>query len=213
MHGVVREYRLDPANVDEAITRIAEGGVPIVQSIPGFVSYAINDIGDGRIASFSVFEDANGSHESTRRAADWVRDNIWMLLPNPPTVTEGELRIREVVSRPAYGVHRRYHTDPKNVDTIVARTRDGFVPIVKGIAGFASYSALDAGNGTLISLSGFASRESADESVRKAAGWVRENLGLLVPNPPEVLSGEIRVLVRSATEKATVTGRPQRRAA
>ncbi len=213
MHGVVREYRLDPANVDEVIRRIAEGGVPILQSIPGFGSYAINDIGDGRIITYTVYDDATGANESTRRAAVWVRDNIRSLLPNPPTVTEGDLRVRERENRPRYGVIRRYHTEPRNVDTIVTRARDEFVPIVRGLAGFASYTILDAGGGTLLTMSGFTLREGAEESVRRAASWVRENLAPLLPNPPEVLSGELRVFVGSATEKATVTGRPQRRAA
>jgi len=214
MRGVVREYRLDPANLDEVTRRIGEAVPSVIQPIPGFVSYAINDPGDGRLLTYSVFEDASGTQESTRRAAEWVRQNVGHLLPSPYRVTEGDLRVREVVGQPKYGVLRRYQTDPKNVDTIVARARDGFVPIVSAIPGFTSWTILDAGDGTALTLSGFTSRESADESTGRAANWVRENLGPLLPNPPEVISGEIRFFLGSSKyQSSTKTERGRRRAA
>jgi hypothetical protein len=43
------------------------------------------------MASVSVFEDRAGAENSTERAADWVRDNIAELIPNPPEVTTGEV--------------------------------------------------------------------------------------------------------------------------
>ncbi|MFD0345116.1 hypothetical protein ACFQ0M_01585 [Kitasatospora aburaviensis] len=39
--------------------------------------------------STSVFEDRAGADESVRRAADFVRENLAALLPNPPQVTAG----------------------------------------------------------------------------------------------------------------------------
>jgi len=214
MRGVVREYRLDPANLDEVIRRITDAVPSVIQTIPGFVSYAINHVGDGRLVTYSVFEDASGTQESTRRAAEWVRDNLGSLLPSAHRVTEGDLRVREVVGQPKYGVVRRFQAEPKNMDTIVARAREGFVPIVSSLPGFTSYTILDAGNGTALTLSGFTSRESADESTRRAASWVRENLGPLLPNPPEVISGEIRYFLGSAKHlSSTQTNRGRRRAA
>ena len=41
------------------------------------------------MASTSVFEDQAGAESSTERAADWVRENLAELLPNPPEVTGG----------------------------------------------------------------------------------------------------------------------------
>ncbi len=214
MHGVVREYRLDPANVDEVIRRITEIVPSLLQPIPGFVSYALNNPGDGRLMSYSVYEDASGTQESTRRAASWVRDNIAHLLPSPHRITEGELRVREAVGQPKFGVVRRFQAEPKNMDTIVARAREGFVPIVSSLPGFTSYTILDAGNGTALTLSGFTSRESADESTRRAVDWIRENLGPLLPNPPEVISGEIRYFLGSSKyQSSTKTEGGRRRAA
>ena len=90
---------------------------------------------------------------------------------------------------------RRYWTDPKNVEEIINRTQTGFLPIVSGLPGFATYSALDVGDGNLVTLSGFDNAARADESVRAAAAWVKSSLGPLLPNGPIVTSGDVRFLV------------------
>lgn len=41
--------------------------------------------------STSVFEDQAGAEESVKRAADFVRDNLASLLPEPPQVTAGQV--------------------------------------------------------------------------------------------------------------------------
>ncbi len=48
MHGVLGHYTLDPKNIDEVIRRVADGGVSILQAIPGFLSYAMMDAGHAR---------------------------------------------------------------------------------------------------------------------------------------------------------------------
>jgi hypothetical protein len=55
------------------------------------VAYYAVDAGGGVIVSISVFEDQAGSEESTKRAADHIRENLASLLPNPPQVTAGEI--------------------------------------------------------------------------------------------------------------------------
>lgn len=90
MYAAVRRYEgvTDPG---EAGRRVAEGFVPLLKEIPGFVAYYWVDAGGGVMASTSVFEDRAGAEASTERAAEWVRDNIESLLPNPPQVTAGEV--------------------------------------------------------------------------------------------------------------------------
>jgi len=78
----------DPA---EAGRRVREGFVPLVSQIPGFVSYYWVNAGGGVMVSTSVFEDQAHEEESNRRAADWVRENLAALLPNPPQITAGEV--------------------------------------------------------------------------------------------------------------------------
>ena len=197
MHGVLRRYTLDAKHVDEVIRRIAEGGVPIVKAIPGFVSYAILDAGHGHLVTYSVYEGKTGTEESTMKAASWVKEHIAPMLPSPPRVVAGDLRLREIKEPPKYGVIRRYRVDPKHVDQIVTRARNGFLPLVSHLPGFAAYSILDAGNGTLLTLSGFTTDAGAAESISAAAVFVKEHLSSLVPSPPEVTSGEVKLMERA----------------
>ena len=95
MYVSVRRYKMEPGSVDELMRRVEEGFVPIVSKGPGFVAYYALDAGDGVVASISVFEDQAGAEESNRMAADWVRENLASLLPNPPEVTAGEVRVHK----------------------------------------------------------------------------------------------------------------------
>lgn len=90
MYATVRRYEgvTDPA---EAGRRVSEGFVPLISQVPGFVAYYWVDAGDGVMLSTSVFEDVAGAEESNRRAADFVRDHLVSLLPNPPQVAAGEV--------------------------------------------------------------------------------------------------------------------------
>ena len=90
MYAAVRRYEgvTDPA---EAGRRVKEGFMPIIREVPGFVAYYWIDAGDGAMVSTSVFEDRTGAEESTKRAADFVRENLASLLPNPPQVTAGDV--------------------------------------------------------------------------------------------------------------------------
>ncbi len=90
MYATVRRYDgvTDPS---EAGRRVNEGFAPLVSQIPGFVAYYWVDAGGGVMISTSVFQDRSHAEESTRKAADWVRQNLAALLPNPPQVTAGEV--------------------------------------------------------------------------------------------------------------------------
>lgn len=72
--------------------RVEEGFLPIVRATPGFVAYYALDAGDGVIASINIFKDRAGSEESNRKAAEWVREEIGSLLPDPPQTTMGEVK-------------------------------------------------------------------------------------------------------------------------
>ncbi|GLX38272.1 hypothetical protein Sros01_43450 [Streptomyces roseochromogenus] len=90
MYAVVRRYEQvsDPA---EAGRRVDEGFVPLLRQVPGFVAYYWVDAGGGVMVSMSVFEDQAGAEASIKRAADFVRDNLTSLLPEPPQVTAGQV--------------------------------------------------------------------------------------------------------------------------
>jgi hypothetical protein len=68
---------------------------------------------------------------------------------------------------------------------------EGFVPIISQIPGFVALYLVDAGDGVMISTSVFQDQAGAEESNRKAADYVRQNLTQLLPKPPKITAGEV----------------------
>jgi hypothetical protein len=93
MYAAIRTYTTSDA--DEVSRRASQGFVPIVSGTPGFVAYYIVDGGDGNVASVSVFEEQAGADESTRRAAEWVADNLAELVEGGPQVLAGEVTVEK----------------------------------------------------------------------------------------------------------------------
>jgi heme-degrading monooxygenase HmoA len=89
MHAVIRSYSGQGATeLFEELAQREEDARQVVATIPGFVSYvAIRSDSGGSVVT--VFEDREGTDESTRRAAEWVKANIGVDV-DPPTITQGE---------------------------------------------------------------------------------------------------------------------------
>ncbi len=105
MHVAMRQYQVAPGSVDEITRGVNEGLLPIIKDVSGFQAYYAVDAGGGRIASVSVFEDRAGAEESTRLAADYIRQNMASLFPNPPEVLQGEVVVHDAASAgPVSGV-------------------------------------------------------------------------------------------------------------
>ena len=90
MYATVRRYE-GVSNPTEAARRVNEGFVPLISQIPGFVAYYWVDAGSDVMISTSVFQDQASAEESNSRAAEYVRQNLVSVLPNPPQITAGEV--------------------------------------------------------------------------------------------------------------------------
>ena len=139
MHTAIRQYQVDPGSVDEVRRGINEGLLPTIKDVYGFQAYYALDAGGGRLASVSVFDDQAGAEESTRMAADWIRQNMASLVPNPPEVLEGEVFANEAASAgPVSGVTDTVGgvTEPvSGVTDTVTDTVGGVTDPVKGVTG------------------------------------------------------------------------------
>jgi hypothetical protein len=82
-----------------------------------------------------------------------------------------------------------------DIDTLVQRAEEGFVPQVKGVGGFAGYYIVDGGDGTAVSITVAETADAVQESTRLAGEWVRENAAELIEGAPDVTEGEVRVSV------------------
>jgi hypothetical protein len=91
MYATVRRYE-GIRNPDELAKRVREGFVPLISEHQGFVAYYwVDDSEEGVMFSTSVFEDQADEEDSNRLAADFVKENLADLLPNPPTITAGHV--------------------------------------------------------------------------------------------------------------------------
>ena len=88
------------------------------------------------------------------------------------------------------GAVRRHEgiTDPAEAGRLVDQS---FVPLLEQVPGFVAYYWIDAGDGVMASLSVYENQAGADESVRIAHDWVRDNAATLIPNPPQVTEGNV----------------------
>ena len=92
MYAVIRRYRLaEGASIEELMARVHRGFVPIISRVPGFVAYHAIDLGNGAVLSVSVFDGRDAAEESTRRAADYVRQELASLFTGPAEVELGEV--------------------------------------------------------------------------------------------------------------------------
>ena len=76
---------------DEAGKRVREGFVPLISGHQGFVAYYWVDAGDGVMFSTSIFEDQADEEDSNRLAAEFVKENLADLFPNPPGIKAGHV--------------------------------------------------------------------------------------------------------------------------
>ena len=89
-----------------------------------------------------------------------------------------------------YVAVRRYEgvTDPKKAAKLVD---EGFIPIISQMPGFIAYYWVDAGDGVMVSTSVFEHKEAEEQSNWQAGDFVAEHLAPLLPNAPQVTTGEV----------------------
>jgi hypothetical protein len=92
-----------------------------------------------------------------------------------------------------YAVIRKYPVQLTNPDRddFIRRVQTGFLPIISEVDGFVAYYVVDTGADVVSSVSVFDSQAGAEESSRRAASWVGENLAQFVQGPPEVTAGDV----------------------
>lgn len=111
MHATIRRWNGASKLIAEMERRTQEVE-NVVSSTPGFVAYHAVRSGDTLI-SITVCQDKNGTDETTRRAAQWVRDNLpeEALAGLSPDVTDGEEFI-------AFHAPQRLTTTTRTFDTV-----------------------------------------------------------------------------------------------
>jgi hypothetical protein len=88
MYVVVRSYSGQGASeLFDLLGQRQEDVKDLIGGVPGFVSYAAFRSGDGGM-TVTVCQDKAGTDESSRRAAEWVKENVSADV-SPPAISEG----------------------------------------------------------------------------------------------------------------------------
>lgn len=88
MYVVVRSYSGQGASeLFDLLGQREEDVKELIGGVPGFVRYAAFRSGEGGV-TVTICEDKEGTDESSRRAAGWVKENVTGTV-DPPTITEG----------------------------------------------------------------------------------------------------------------------------
>ena len=89
MHAIVRTYSGQGASeLFDLLGQREEDVKALISGVPGFVNYVAVRNGDGGV-TVTVCDDKAGTDESSRRAAEWVTENL-SATANPPSMTEGD---------------------------------------------------------------------------------------------------------------------------
>jgi hypothetical protein len=88
MYVVIRSYSGQGASdLFDLIEQRRDEVKDIITGVPGFVSYAAFRSGDGG-TTVTLCQDKAGTDESSRRAAEWVKQNATASV-GPPAIAEG----------------------------------------------------------------------------------------------------------------------------
>jgi hypothetical protein len=88
MYVVVRSYSEQGASaLFDLLGEREEDVKTLIGGVPGFVSYAAFRSGDGGM-TVTICQDKSGTDESSRRAAEWVKENVNTTV-DLPAITEG----------------------------------------------------------------------------------------------------------------------------
>jgi len=89
MHATIRIYAASGDLVDRLVAN--ESAIrDLLTGIDGFRMYHLLRTADGT-ASISIFDTEEGTAESTRVAADWIRENLPDYTGAPPQVVSGDV--------------------------------------------------------------------------------------------------------------------------
>jgi hypothetical protein len=94
MYAAIRRYEgIDRGRLDEIRRSVDDEFIPMIREVEGYHGYWIIESGD-TLATFSLFESRSGAEESTRMAAEFIREhNLQGALPKAPQVTSGEVLV------------------------------------------------------------------------------------------------------------------------
>ena len=196
-------------DADEVLATIREGYVPLAQAIPGFVAYiGMIDPSSRQTAFVTVYDDKDGTDESTRQAGSWLTDNGHVFFEGDPTVVEGPVQVAagslssggESVEGNAAVIRLRTLKPDRSGAELSELIQAEFVPLVTEVSGFVAYlvSANDETRDQF-SIGIYTDAAGATESTEVAGEWAAQEAGDYLEGDPIVIEGTIGLAVVGGT--------------
>lgn len=92
MYASIRKGNIKPGvEVAEVVALINTGALPILSSIPGFVTAYVVHGDNATFGAISIFADRAAAEQSNTLILDWLRQNLGPMLAGPPEVMVGEV--------------------------------------------------------------------------------------------------------------------------
>ena len=107
------------------------------------------------------------------------------------------------MTKPMFASIRKYNEAPAFADDLAQRQEE-IKAVLRPIHGLQAFYLVKTHDG-VVSMTICDNRESAEESNRVAAGWLKDKLPAFSTRPPEVTTGEVRFHLNSDQPAPTVT--------
>ena len=199
----IRVYEgLDPAVPTEAYRDGVEDFLEIMRQSEGFIGYYWLHTRD-KVAAITLFSTAEQAAASNAAARENIAESVPDLVPNPPSIIEGQVQIGFVEMLDGMGdgdvsglyasvrVYDGFEAD--DLDEFVAIVEDGFLPLMRETDGFFGYYLMNDEAGKLAAISIFDSEAASLASNENAREFVAENLTAYLPNDPSITSGHLDI--------------------
>jgi hypothetical protein len=100
MYAAVRRYEgFDESRRDEVVAVIRDDFLARLTESGGLEAYFVVSDGDGVLTTITVCDTAEAVEASSRLAAEAIRDrNLSDALPNPPSITAGEVMVHKIAA-------------------------------------------------------------------------------------------------------------------
>src|ERR1035438_1639932 len=101
-----------------------------------------------------------------------------------------------------HGAIREYRLRPGTAEETIGKISEQFIPMIAHVPGLRAYTVTVVGGSTIVTTSIFEDQAGAQESVRRAADWVKGTLAASVVAPPRATIGELPVRLVIGNVKA-----------
>ncbi|MBJ7330090.1 MAG: hypothetical protein JHC95_09355 [Solirubrobacteraceae bacterium] len=99
MFASIRTYRMEADAVDMLIHRVDRDFAEALAQEPGFISYQCLDLGNGRIASMTIFQTIEQSEHSNELAHSWITQELGDIEIHRMGVMGGEVAVSRAMSQ------------------------------------------------------------------------------------------------------------------